>query len=81
MDAILDKASRAEGVQQSGCQSTLSGRSGLNMEIACSRSATVRTLGQHHLDAALFRKEYQQIWKAGCTVVRPEALSYRPDTA
>jgi len=29
------------------------------MEITCSRSATVRTLGQHCPDAALFRKENQ----------------------
>jgi hypothetical protein len=57
--AILDKASCAEEVQPFRRRSTLSGRSGLNEEIACSRSATVRTLGQHRLNAALFRKEYQ----------------------
>jgi len=32
-------------------------------------------------DAALFRKEYQRIWKAGCTVGRPDAFNYRPDAA
>jgi hypothetical protein len=56
--AILDKASRAEDVQPSRCQTPLSGRSGLNMKIACSRSAIIRTLGQHCSNAALFRKEY-----------------------
>jgi hypothetical protein len=50
LDAILDKASRTEDVQ-------LSGRSGINMEITCSRSATVLTLGQHCPDATLFQKE------------------------
>jgi hypothetical protein len=58
-DAILDKASRVEDVQPSRRQSPLSERLDLVMKIACSRSATVRTLGQHRLDAALFRKEYQ----------------------
>jgi len=58
-DTILDKASRAEEVQPSGSQTPWSGRSGLNMEIVCSRSATVQTLGQHRPDAALFRKEFQ----------------------
>jgi hypothetical protein len=55
--AILDKASLVEDVQSSGRQSTLSGRSDLIMKIACSRSATIRTLGQHLPDAALFRKK------------------------
>jgi hypothetical protein len=72
-NAILDKVSRVEDVQPSGRQSTLSERLGLNMEIACSRSATVWTLGLHRSDATLFRKEYQRIWKAGCTVVRLDA--------
>jgi hypothetical protein len=31
---------------------------GLDMEIACSKSATAQTLGQHSLDATLFREEY-----------------------
>lgn len=35
-DAILENASRAEDVQPFGCQTSWSGRSGLNMEIACS---------------------------------------------
>jgi hypothetical protein len=60
LDAILDKASHTYKVQLSGCQSPWSERSSLNMEIACSWSATVRTLGQHRLDAALFRKEFQE---------------------
>jgi hypothetical protein len=72
-DAILDKASHAKDVQPSKCKSTLPGRSDFIMKITCSRSTTVRTLGQHRLNAALFRKEYQQIWKAGCTVVRLDA--------
>jgi hypothetical protein len=36
LDAILEKASRAEDVQLFGRQTSWSGRSGLNMEIACS---------------------------------------------
>jgi hypothetical protein len=56
-NAILDKASHAKDVQPSRRQSTLFGRSDLIMKIACCRSATVRTLGQHRPDAALFRKE------------------------
>jgi hypothetical protein len=32
----------------------------LNMEIACSESTTVRTLGQHHWDATQFMKEFQR---------------------
>jgi hypothetical protein len=46
-DAILDKASHAEEVQPSRRQTPWSGHSELIMEIVCSRSATVRTLGQH----------------------------------
>jgi hypothetical protein len=56
-DAILDKASRSEDVQPSGRQTPLSRCSGVNMEIECSRSATVRTLGKHRPNTALFRKE------------------------
>jgi len=80
-DAILDKASSAEDIQPTGHQSTLSGRSNLIMKIAYSKSGTVRTLEQHRQDAALFKKEYQRISKAGCTVVRLDALSNRPDAA
>jgi hypothetical protein len=58
-DSILDKVNRAKDIQPSGRQSTLSGRSDLIMKIACNRSATVRTLGQHRSDAALFKKESQ----------------------
>jgi len=58
-NTILDKARRAYKVQPSRCQTSWFGHSRLNMEIACSRSETVRTLGQHHPDAALFRKEYR----------------------
>jgi len=50
-------------------------------DVVCSRSTTIRMLGQHRPDAALFRKEYQQIWKAGCTIVRLNALSYHPNVA
>jgi hypothetical protein len=32
----------------------------LNMEIACSEGATVRTSGQHLPDAAQIKKEFQQ---------------------
>jgi hypothetical protein len=32
----------------------------LGMEITCSGSATVWTTGQHHLDAAQIRKEFQR---------------------
>jgi hypothetical protein len=80
-DAILDKASHAEEVQLFWLQTPLSERSGLHMEIVYSRSATVRKVGQHHPDAALFKKGYQRIWKASCTVIRLDALSYRPDAA
>jgi hypothetical protein len=80
-DAILDKASRAENVPPFWHQSALSRSSVLIIEIACSRSETVRTLGQHRPETALFRKEFQRIWKADCTVVRPDNLSYRPVAA
>jgi hypothetical protein len=80
-NVILDKASHAEDVQPSGCQSPLSWHSDLIMEIACSRSATVRTLRKHCSDAALFKKEFKRIWKACCIVIRLNALSYRPDAA
>jgi hypothetical protein len=39
----------------------------LIMVIMCSRSATVRTLGQHHLDAALLWKLSVLLWKGGCS--------------
>jgi hypothetical protein len=58
-DAILDKASSAYKVQPSGRQSSCSKRSSLNMEIMCSWSATVPTLGQHRPNPALFGKEFQ----------------------
>jgi hypothetical protein len=58
LHAILDKASHAEEVQPFERQTPWSGQSSLNMEIVCNRSATVRMLGQHLPDAALFRKEY-----------------------
>jgi hypothetical protein len=79
-DAILDKASRAEDVQLSGRQTPWSGRLGLNMEITCSRSATVQTLGQHRLDMALFRKEFQANLESrlhSCPSGRPQLLSGR----
>jgi hypothetical protein len=39
----------------------------LIMVISCSRSATVRTLGQHHLDAALLWKLSALSWRGGCS--------------
>lgn len=53
----------------------------LIMKIECSRSATVRTLGQHCRDTALFRKEYQRFRKFGCTVGHTDALSCQSDSA
>lgn len=97
LDSILDKASRVEEVQPFGHQSTLSGRSGLNMKIVCSWSATVRMLGQHRLDAwatpsrccsiqerisSEFGKSIIQLSvRPPSATVRLNALSYRPDTA
>jgi hypothetical protein len=52
-DAILDKASRGEELQPSGRQGNTVQTPVLIMEFTCSRSATVQTLGQHCLDAAL----------------------------
>jgi hypothetical protein len=63
-NAIFDKASRTEEIQPSEKQTPWSRRSSLNMEIACSRSATVQTLGQHCPDTAQFRKEYRAILKS-----------------
>jgi hypothetical protein len=79
-DAILDKASCVEDVQPSGHQTPWFGRSGLNMEITCSRSTTIRTLGQHCPDAALFRKEFQANLKSrlyNCSSGRPQLPSER----
>jgi hypothetical protein len=39
----------------------------LIMVITCSRSATVRTLGQHRLDVALLWKLSVPLWKGGCS--------------
>jgi hypothetical protein len=39
----------------------------LIMVISCSRSVTVRTLGQHHPDAALLRKLSALSWRGGCS--------------
>jgi hypothetical protein len=39
----------------------------LIMVISCSRSATVRTLGQHRLDAALLWKLSALSWRGGCS--------------
>jgi hypothetical protein len=65
-------------VQLSGRQTPWPGRSILNMEIACSRSATIQMLGQHCLDAALFRKEFQVNLERrvhSCPSRRPQLLS------
>jgi hypothetical protein len=54
----------------------------LDMEIACSRSATVRTTGQHCPDAAQIRKEVQQNFRkpfAQLSVRMP--YDYYPDGA
>jgi hypothetical protein len=79
-DAILDKASHVEEVQSFDRQTPWFGRSGLNMKIACSRSATMWTLGQHCPDAALFRKEFQANLESqlhSCLSGRPQLLSGR----
>jgi hypothetical protein len=39
----------------------------LIMVISCSRSATIRTLGKHRLDAALLRKLSALSWRGGCS--------------
>jgi hypothetical protein len=52
-DSILDKARRGEELQSSGHYDNTVRTPVLIMEITCSRSATIGTLGQHHLDAAL----------------------------
>jgi len=39
----------------------------LIMVISCSGSVTVRTLGQHRLDAALLRKLSALSWRGGCS--------------
>jgi hypothetical protein len=80
LDAILDKASRAEEVQPSRRQTPWFGCSGLNMKIACSKSATVRTLRQHRPNTALFKKEFQGNLKSrlhSCPFRRPQLPSGR----
>jgi hypothetical protein len=70
-DAILDKASRAEDVQASGRQTPWSGRSGLNMEIVCSRSATVRTRSYSGKNINEFEKPVAQLFvQTSSTTVR-----------
>jgi hypothetical protein len=51
-------------LQPSGRQGNTVRTPVLIIEIACSRSATVRTLGQHRSDAALFRKEFQRFMES-----------------
>jgi hypothetical protein len=63
-DAILDKARHEEELQPSGRQGNTVRKLVFIMGIACSISATVRTLGQHHPDVALFRKENQHFLKS-----------------
>lgn len=58
-DAILNKARRGEELQSSRCQGNTVRTPILIMKIACSRSVTVRTLGQHRPDVALFKKGFQ----------------------
>jgi hypothetical protein len=58
-DAILDKARCGEELQPSERQGNIARTLVLIMVIACSKGATVQTLGQHRPDAALFSKEYQ----------------------
>jgi hypothetical protein len=51
----------------------------LIMVISCSRSVTVRTLGQHRPDAALYRS-FQCYFGKAVAVDRPDVRSSRPDT-
>jgi hypothetical protein len=81
LDSILDKARHGEELQPSGRQGNTVWTPVLIMEIVCSWSSTVRTLGKHHPDTALFKKECQCFWKAGCIVVRLNGLNSRPDAA
>jgi len=60
-DTLLYKARRGEELQPSGHQGNIVLTPVLNMEIMYSRSATIRTLGQHRPDEALFRKENQRL--------------------
>lgn len=79
-DAILYKASRAEDGQLSEHQTPCSEHSSLNMEIACSWSATAWTLRQYHQDAALCRKEFQanlESWLHSCLFGCPQLPSWR----
>jgi hypothetical protein len=72
-NATSDKASCVEDVQPSGRQSPLSGCIDLFMEIACSRSATVLTLGQHRPEVALF-------WKKNSANLKSRLHSYPSKT-
>jgi len=60
LDTILDKTRCEEELQPSGHQGNIIRTLVLIMEIACRRSAIVRTLGEHRQDAALFRKKFQR---------------------
>jgi len=80
LDAILDKARRGEELQPFGRQSNTVQMPVLIMVIACSRSATVRMLGQHCADAALFRKDFQHFlesWLHSCSSRWPQLASAR----
>jgi hypothetical protein len=52
-DAILDRAKLGEELQPSGCRGNTVRTPIILMKITCSRSATIRTLGQHRPDVAL----------------------------
>jgi hypothetical protein len=69
LDALIHKASIALKIQTSGRASIRYGNCmhqinhpdvrSLGMEITCSGSATVRTIGHHRPDVAQIRKEFQ----------------------
>jgi hypothetical protein len=73
-EAILDKARRGEELQLFGRHGNIVRMPVLIMEIVCSRSATVWTLGKYSSDAALFRKYFQHFlesWLHSCLSGRP----------
>jgi hypothetical protein len=63
-NAILDKARRGEELQPFGRQGNTVQTLVLIMVIAYSKGATVQTLGQHRLDAALFKKAFQRFMES-----------------
>jgi hypothetical protein len=79
-DAILAKARRGEDLKQSRHQVYTVKTPVLIMEIACSKSAIIWTLGQHRPDTVLFRKDFQRClesWLHSCPLGRPYLASGR----